>query len=101
MPPFALPVYDEEQGWSIVGALVFTNFRGRNQFLSLGGSFGEEDSYGMTFQDPWIFGNHVSFEMTIENQKFPHLFLERESQVKNFQIKFGRWFGENKDDHRE
>ncbi len=94
LPPFALPVYDEEQGWSIVGALVFTNFRGRNQFLSLGGSFGGEDSYGMTFQDPWIFGNHVSFEMTIENQKFPHLFLERESQVKNFQIKFGRWFGE-------
>ena len=93
VPPIALPTYNEDYGWSITGVWSIKNFMGRNQNLSIGGSIGAEDTYGFSFSDPWIFGNHVSLGINIGRTLYKHRFLDREIDVNNFSVKFGRWFG--------
>ena len=94
-PPGALPAYDEKTGWSLTGGWIIQNFRGRNQTLQLGGSIGGQDTYGINFADPWMFGNHVSLSLGIGRSLFRHNFLDRELDVGSFQMTFGRWFGES------
>ena len=58
-PPVAFPFYDEDTGWAIQGLWLMNNFRGRNQTISLIGSLGKKNTYGINFMDPWIIGNHI------------------------------------------
>ena len=94
-PPGALPTYDEETGWSLMGVWIIQNFRGRNQTVQLMGSFGGKDTYGINFVDPWMFGNHVSLSLSSGRSLFHHIFLKRELDVRSFQLNMGRWFGES------
>ena len=94
-PPAAFPTYDEKTGWSITGGWIIQNFRGRNQYLSIGGSIGAEDSYGLYFSDPWMFGNHVSLNLELGRTFFEHLFLDRSVASSGFELELGRWFGEH------
>ena len=94
-PPGALPTYDEETGWSLMGGWIIQNFRGRNQKVQLGGSFGGKDTYGINFVDPWMFGNHVSLSLSSGRSLFHHSFLNRELDVRSLELNMGRWFGES------
>ena len=49
--PAVAPIYSEEQGWSIIGAVRFMNFRGRNQSLFAARAVGEEEGYFIFFED--------------------------------------------------
>ena len=94
-PPGAFPTYDEKTGWSLTGSWIIQNFRGRNQYLSIGGSIGAKDSYGLYFSDPWMFGNHVSLDLELGRTFFEHLFLDRSVASSGFELELGRWFGEH------
>ena len=94
-PPGALPAYDEKTGWSLTGGWIIQNFRGRNQIVQLGGSIGGKYTYGINFADPWMFGNHVSLSLGIGRSLFEHNFLDRDLDVRSFQVNLGRWFGES------
>ena len=95
IPPIALPTYEEDTGWSLTGFLVLNNYKGRNQSLILGGSLGGKDTYGLQFNDPWIFGNHVSMDIQFGRTLFKHLFLNKNLEVNSFNLNFGKWFGES------
>tara|TARA_B110000116_G_C16800065_1_gene569663 strand:+ start:3243 stop:4544 length:1302 start_codon:yes stop_codon:yes gene_type:complete len=94
-PPIALPNFKEDTGWSLVGFWLINNFRGRNQSLIIGGSIGGEDTYGISFSDPWIFGNHVSLDFQIGRTIYKHRFLNRYIDVNSLKLNFGKWFGEH------
>lgn len=92
-PPLALPTYNEDTGWSLAGGWVINNFRGRNQFLALGGSIGGEDTYGISFNDPWMFGDHISLFLNIGRTISGHRFLDRTLDVNSLYVNLGKWFG--------
>ncbi len=91
--PALSPVYSEEQGWSIVGAIAIANFRGRNQSLFAARSAGAEKGYALFFEDPWIAGDHISFSIGIMNQSSEHSFLPYEETENLIGFGFGKWFG--------
>ena len=64
---FPIPIVDfnEAKGWSYGGGIVFLNFRGMNQKLTIGGIIGEETTYFIDFRDPWIAGDHVSLSGSV------------------------------------
>ena len=92
-PPLVFPTYDEDTGWSFAGLWMINNFRGRNQSLILNGTFGGRDTYGVSFNDPWIFGDHISFAFNISRIIFEHRFLNRNLEHNNFSLKLGKWYG--------
>ena len=94
-PPLAIPTYEEETGWSLTGFWLLNNFKGKNQVLTLGGSIGGKDTYGLQFSDPWIFGNHVSMNFQFGKTLFQHRFLDMNLEVNSIYFSFGKWFGEN------
>ena len=51
-PPVAFPYYDEDTGWSAQGLWLVNNFRGRNQTISVIGTLGNKNTYGINFSDP-------------------------------------------------
>jgi len=59
---FPIPIadYNESKGWSYGGGGTFLNFNGKNQKLIFGGTIGQETTYFLDFNDPWITGDHVS-----------------------------------------
>ena len=64
---FPIPIVDfnEAKGWSYGGGIVFLNFRGMNEKLTIGGIIGEETTYFLDFRDPWIAGDHVSLSGSV------------------------------------
>ena len=65
MPPIlAFPsfIYTEENGFSYGAALSALNLTGRGMSLSARAYFGGTTQRWARFSDPWIRGNHVSFE---------------------------------------
>ena len=93
-PPTVFPSYKENKGWSLNALWFLNNFRGRNQLLALSGSIGGEDTYGITFNDPWVFNDHVSFSMNVTRNLYEHRFLNRDVDLNSFKIGFGKWFGD-------
>jgi len=91
----AMPIYSEEYGWMISGGYIVKNFRGRNQSLEFGGTFGGQDTYGIRFHDPWMFGDHVSFEIGAGKSINDHLFLNYTKKVTSLSLSTGRYFGKN------
>lgn len=89
----AMPMYTEEYGWSVSGGYIVKNFRGRNQTLELGGSLGGQNTYGFRFNDPWIFGDHVSAELGVGKSINDHLFLDVVKKVTSLSVSMGRYFG--------
>jgi len=81
---FPIPIadYNESKGWSYGGGIVFLNFNGRNQKLIFGGTRGEETTYFLDFNDPWISGDHVSlsgniYQFRTQNPVFLYQYKER------------------------
>ena len=93
-PPTVFPSYNESKGWSLNALWFLNNFRGRNQLLALSGSVGGEDTYGITFNDPWIFNDHISFSINIIRNLYEHRFLNCDVDLNSLKIGFGKWFGD-------
>ena len=81
---FPIPIVDfnEAKGWSYGGGIVFLNFRGMNEKLTIGGIIGEETTYFLDFRDPWIAGDHVSlsgsvYQFHTKNPVYSYYYNER------------------------
>ncbi|HDY75454.1 MAG TPA: hypothetical protein ENH49_02905, partial [Candidatus Marinimicrobia bacterium] len=91
--PALFPQYEEETGWSFLFGLIVQNFRGQNETLALGALVGGIDAYGVNFNNPWIFGDHVSISLNTGKNIIDHVFLPYEEQTSSFGINMGRYFG--------
>ena len=94
-PPTIFPTYNENKGWSLSTLWFRNNFRGRNQLLSLSGSIGAEDTYGISFNDPWLFDNHISLFSTISRNLYQHRFLGYDVDLNKLKFGFGKWFSDD------
>ena len=94
--PMLTPSYKEDTGWSILFGGIVKNVRGRNESLTIGGLIGGVDAYGFDFNNPWIFGDHVSLSLEVGKHFSNHVFLPYERQVSTFEINIGRYFGYEK-----
>ena len=91
-PPTIFPTYNESKGWSLNALWIFNNFRGQNQLLALSGSVGGEDTYGISFKDPWILNDHISFSFNIMRNFYKSRFLNSDVELKSMRIGVGKWF---------
>ena len=94
--PIFSPSYEEDTGWSFVFGGFIKNFRGRNESLVIGGLLGGIDAYGIEFNDPWVFGDHVSVSFQVGKHFSNHVFLPLERQTSSFEMNVGRYFGYQK-----
>ena len=67
---YPLPLFDIDEskgkeGTSYGFALNMLNLFGRNQRLEIGGMYGNKNIYFIRFHDPWIFGDHISFNLDL------------------------------------
>ena len=93
-PPTIFPTYNESKGWSLNTLWIFNNFRGRNQLLAISGGIGGENTYGISFKDPWIMNDHVSFSVNILSNLYKNRFLNSDIELKSLKIGLGKWFGD-------
>ncbi len=87
------PSYDEETGWSFGGGGMFKNFRGRNEQLGLGFMLGGRNTFGISYFNPWITGDHVSLKSDVAKVQFNHPYLPFEVHLNTMELNVGRFFG--------
>ena len=87
------PGYDEETGWSYGMGGAFKNFRGRNEQLAGGFSFGGRETFGLFYSNPWIYGDHVSLSADMAKTDFQHPYLPYRLKINTIEMNIGRFFG--------
>lgn len=85
--PYPMFTYSEEDKWSYGGGILYRNFTGRNQTLSLYGLFGGITEYSVYFYDPWIAGERISFKGEVSRQ-------ERDNHFEDFHQTTSQLWGE-------
>jgi outer membrane protein assembly factor BamA len=93
--PMITPVYDEKWGWSVGAMLMINNFRGRNESFMLQGQYGGQNTIGIEFVNPWIAGDHLSFQLGIGNDIYSHNFLQYDINSKHIQLGIGKYFSDD------
>ncbi|MBT6129438.1 MAG: BamA/TamA family outer membrane protein [Candidatus Marinimicrobia bacterium] len=91
-----VPSYEEKTGWSYGGGGMFKNFRGRNEMLGMGLMLGGRTTFGVSYLNPWITGDHVSLKADIAKVMFRHPFLPYDVDLKTIEFNMGRFFGYEK-----
>ena len=90
--PGFTPIFSEEKGWSYALFAEVFNFRGLNQSLDAGMIVGAMNTTAFSFKDPWIAGDHISFEIDLINDEWNHTFLPYYLNRKYYGIKLGKWW---------
>jgi len=90
------PAYDEETGWSYGGGGVLKNFRGRNETVGGGLILGGRNSFGFSYQNPWIAGDHISLNGDMAKSDFNHPYLPFRLKINTVELNIGRYFGYNR-----
>ena len=68
--PFPIIKYDNKSDQvSYGGGIAHNNFRGRDEQITLGATFGNVREYSLWYENPWISGDHRSLELGIYNNK--------------------------------
>jgi outer membrane protein insertion porin family len=96
MPPilvFPSFLYTEENGFSYGGALSALNLTGRGMSLSARAYFGGTTQRWARFSDPWISGNHFSFEFFGGKRDRADTLNGFEEDSWEFSPKVGTWLG--------
>lgn len=91
--PMLSPIYDEKWGWSVGAMLMINNFRGRDESLILDGQYGGQNSIGIEFGNPWVFGDHISVKFGIGSDAYDHTFLPYNIRNNFLQLTLGKYFG--------
>ncbi|MDB9884949.1 BamA/TamA family outer membrane protein, partial [Candidatus Marinimicrobia bacterium] len=90
------PAYDEETGWSYGGGGVLKNFRGRNETIGAGLILGGRNTFGFSYQNPWIGGDHISLDGDMAKSDFNHPYLPFRLKINTIELNVGRYFGYNR-----
>ena len=76
MWPFPIIEYDNEKSgcekFSYGGGFIHNNFRGRNENIATGITFGNVEEYFLGYKNPWISGDHNSIEGGIYDESLNH-----------------------------
>ncbi|MEA1882191.1 MAG: BamA/TamA family outer membrane protein [Candidatus Marinimicrobia bacterium] len=91
-----MPGYDEETGWSFGAGGIFKNFRGRDEQLGFGFMLGGRNTFGISYFNPWITGDHVSLKADVAKVMFHHPFLPYDVELNTMELNVGRFFGYEK-----
>ena len=89
------PAYDEETGWSYGGGGILKNFRGRNETIGAGLILGGRNTFGFSYQNPWIAGDHISLGGDMAKSDFNHPYLPFRLKINTIELNVGRYFGYN------
>ncbi|MAP02551.1 MAG: hypothetical protein CMF85_01950 [Candidatus Marinimicrobia bacterium] len=87
------PVFDEKTGWSFSGGGFLRNFRGRNEQVGFGFSTGGLNMVAFAYSNPWITGDHISFNSDIVKNQYEHPFIFSTIEIQSFEMNIGRYFG--------
>ena len=86
--------YDEiKEDFTYIVGIADINFMGRNQSFFLGNAFGGEKVYFLGLNNPWIFGDHISFKTEFENRESQNIFYEFDFDEKINLIELGFYKG--------
>lgn len=88
-----VPIFDEKTGFSLTVGLIWNNFRGRNETLMAGATFGGRFTFGLNYLNPWISGDHLSLNMETGRNIEDHPFLPYEIRTNSFELNVGRFYG--------
>ena len=71
--PFPIIKYDNKSDQvSYGGGIAHNNFRGRDEQIALGATFGNVREYFLWYENPWISGDHNSLELGLYNESSDH-----------------------------
>ena len=87
--------YTEEDGWSFGFGVASINMMGRGARLSASVLFGGNDSWLLHYRDPWITGNHLSFDMYASHLKRNDILNDFEEHSLEVTPWFGAWIGDH------
>ena len=68
IPDLVIDYSEISQKWSYGLGIADMNFLGLSQSLYVGGAFLGEKWLALSLDNPWIFGDHISFTTTIFNR---------------------------------
>lgn len=89
--PAPIFYYRDDVGWSYGAGLTFLNFRGRNQRFLISGTIGGEETYRLSFADPWFTGERVSLNGGATRYFRDHPVFPFRSRVTVFRASLGKW----------
>ena len=111
-PVLPLPIveYNEASGFSYGGIIKHLNFRGMNEKLSLGGTIGKETTYFLSFENPWIWKDHVSlrgklYQYHTQDPVYNYRYQENgfyigtgfhKTKHHKYKLEFGKWEDEER-----
>ena len=88
--------YDEvKDEFTYIAGVADVNFMGRKQSFFAGTTFGGEKIYFLGLENPWIFGDHISFRTELMNRSTRNIFYEFEFDEKINSIEMGFYRGLN------
>ena len=88
--PFPLMQYTEMDGFSYGGGVYHRNFTGRNQTVAFYALFGGNTDIYLTFYDPWIIGERVSFSVETAQLVRDHPFENFRQKEQFFTAELGK-----------
>lgn len=95
LPDLVLDYSEITKTWSYGLGLAHINFLGLNQQLYIGGAFIGEKWFAVSLNDPWVFGDHISFETIIYNRFSDNPFYDYRYNESYFLIESGFYNGLN------
>jgi len=92
--PFPIIKYDNKsEEFSYGGGIMHNNLRGQDTDIVFGATLGNVREYFVWYQNPWISGDHNSFETGIYNESSDHFFYNIIEKDKGFFVKGGFYRG--------
>tara|TARA_B110000263_G_C15259295_1_gene488013 strand:- start:50 stop:1303 length:1254 start_codon:yes stop_codon:yes gene_type:complete len=95
LPDLIIDYSEITKKWSYGLGLAHINFLGLNQQLYFGGAFIGEKWFAISLNDPWIYGDHISFKSVLYNRFADNPFYNYRYNATYFLIESGFYNGLN------
>jgi len=95
IPDLVIDYSEITKKWSYGFGLAHINFFGLNQQLYLGGAFIGEKWFVISLNNPWIYGDHVSFNTVLYNRFSDNPFYDYRFNATYFLVETGFYNGLN------
>lgn len=95
LPDLVIDYSEITKKWSYGLGLAHINFLGLNQQLYFGGAFIGEKWFAVSLNDPWIYGDHISFKSVLYNRFGDNPFYDYQYNATYFLVESGFYNGLN------
>jgi outer membrane protein insertion porin family len=93
LPTLSVEVKDEN-GLSLGPGLQSTNLQGKGIQLVTSARFGGATNLYLYLRDPWIAGNHVSYQLQVSRLDRPNPFYDFHELTDSFDLRLGSYWGQ-------